>query len=165
MASFATSYIPTTSAQVTRNADQAVMTGTNFSSWYNASAGTFYWEGDSNTPVSTTNISVLAGSGNNQIAGYFNNKGVPSTYNGTTLLAGSSTVPAAKLIVAYDSAGRSVCGNAGTVATDANVFGTNTQMLLGAPTGVFVNYLNGHIRTIRYYSQRLPNTTLQSLTA
>lgn len=31
---FATSYIPTTSAQVTRAADTATMTGTNFSSWY-----------------------------------------------------------------------------------------------------------------------------------
>lgn len=32
--SFPTSYIPTTSAQVTRAADSATMTGTNFSSWY-----------------------------------------------------------------------------------------------------------------------------------
>jgi len=38
---FATSYIPTTSATVTRAADSATMTGTNFSSWFNASAGTF----------------------------------------------------------------------------------------------------------------------------
>jgi hypothetical protein len=41
---FATSYIPTVASQVTRSADSAVMTGTNFSSWYNASEGTFYCE-------------------------------------------------------------------------------------------------------------------------
>ena len=38
---FATSYIPTTSAALTRNADVATMTGTNFSNWYNQSEGAF----------------------------------------------------------------------------------------------------------------------------
>jgi hypothetical protein len=38
---FATSYIPTVASTVTRTADIATMTGTNFSDWYNASAGTF----------------------------------------------------------------------------------------------------------------------------
>lgn len=38
---FATSYIPTTTTSLTRNADVVSMTGTNFSSWYNASEGTF----------------------------------------------------------------------------------------------------------------------------
>ena len=38
---FATSYIPTTSAALTRNADVATMTGTNFSSWYNQTEGAF----------------------------------------------------------------------------------------------------------------------------
>jgi hypothetical protein len=36
---FATSYIPTTTLAVARNADVATMTGTNFSDWYNAGAG------------------------------------------------------------------------------------------------------------------------------
>ena len=42
----ATSYIPTTSAAVTRAADVAVMTGTNFSSWWNAIEGTFVLDVD-----------------------------------------------------------------------------------------------------------------------
>jgi hypothetical protein len=37
---FPTSYIPTTASTVTRSADNASMTGTNFSSWYNQSEGT-----------------------------------------------------------------------------------------------------------------------------
>ena len=41
---FATSYIPTSGSAVTRNADVATMTGTNFSDWFNASAGTFFIE-------------------------------------------------------------------------------------------------------------------------
>ena len=38
---FATSFIPTDATSKTRNADVAVMTGTNFSSWFNASEGSF----------------------------------------------------------------------------------------------------------------------------
>lgn len=38
---FATSYIPTTTTALTRNADVATMTGTNFSDWYNQSEGAF----------------------------------------------------------------------------------------------------------------------------
>ena len=43
---FPTSYIPTTASTVTRSADLASMTGTNFSSWYNQSEGTIYLETD-----------------------------------------------------------------------------------------------------------------------
>ena len=39
---FPTSYIPTTASTVTRSADIAQITGTNFSSWYNQSEGTVY---------------------------------------------------------------------------------------------------------------------------
>jgi hypothetical protein len=37
---FASSFIPTAASQVTRTADVAVMTGTNFSDWFNATQGT-----------------------------------------------------------------------------------------------------------------------------
>jgi hypothetical protein len=39
---FATSYIPTTTTASTRTADNASMTGTNFSSWYNQNEGTIF---------------------------------------------------------------------------------------------------------------------------
>jgi hypothetical protein len=39
---FSTSYIQTTTATITRNADSASITGTNFSSWFNSNVGTFY---------------------------------------------------------------------------------------------------------------------------
>jgi hypothetical protein len=39
---FPTSYIPTVASIVPRSADNAFMTGTNFSSWYNSSEGTVY---------------------------------------------------------------------------------------------------------------------------
>ena len=41
-ATFATSYIPTSGSSVTRSADIASITGSNFSSWYNQSEGTVF---------------------------------------------------------------------------------------------------------------------------
>ena len=42
---FPTSYIPTTTSSVTRSADNADMTGSNFTSWANSSVGTFVIRG------------------------------------------------------------------------------------------------------------------------
>lgn len=44
LGAFATSVIPTVASQVTRAADVAVMTGTNFSDWYNQTEGTLFAE-------------------------------------------------------------------------------------------------------------------------
>jgi hypothetical protein len=44
--SFPTSVIPNTGSAVTRNADDVSMTGTNFSSWYNAGAGSWFIQTD-----------------------------------------------------------------------------------------------------------------------
>lgn len=62
------SYIPTTSAAVTRSADVFEMTGANFSDWYNQNEGTFVASGDmayvnSNNP---TLFEVSDGSPNNR---------------------------------------------------------------------------------------------------
>ena len=43
---FPTSYIPTSGTTVTRAADVASITGTNFSSWYNTDESTVYFEGN-----------------------------------------------------------------------------------------------------------------------
>jgi hypothetical protein len=51
---FPTSYIPTSASTVTRSADLASMTGTNFSSWYNQSEGTLY--ADLNNITTRTSI-------------------------------------------------------------------------------------------------------------
>lgn len=46
-----TSYIPTTSATVARNQDYARITSTDFTSAFNAAAGTFYFEGEITGPT------------------------------------------------------------------------------------------------------------------
>jgi hypothetical protein len=61
---FPTSYIPTTTTALTRNADVATMTGTNFSDWFNASEGTFVsLINTANTASSTDTIGNARGVG------------------------------------------------------------------------------------------------------
>jgi hypothetical protein len=63
---FATSYIPTEASALTRNADVATMTGTNFSDWFNASEGTLATTGQ--TISGTPNpIYINDGTANNRI--------------------------------------------------------------------------------------------------
>jgi len=61
-AAFPTSYIKTTTASVTRNADDAQMTSTNFSDWYNATEGSVFWQGDTveNPLTSGTGLSTFS---------------------------------------------------------------------------------------------------------
>jgi hypothetical protein len=60
---FATSYIPTAATSVARNADVVSMTGTNFSSWYNASEGTFVVSGYSVASLVPANTLIYATDG------------------------------------------------------------------------------------------------------
>ena len=71
---FPTSYIPTVAATVQRGADNASMTGTNFSSWYNTAQGTFFAkaQGLYNTATSNGARYVLANTPSNAYYMYTN---------------------------------------------------------------------------------------------
>lgn len=166
--SFATSYIPTTSATVTRAADVASMTGTNFSSWYNASEGTFLVEYDTLFANTSPNSAYLAGldnssskrllyvsSGSNQL----------SSYDGATIISTPNVATGAsaqKGGLAYSAAGRAICANGGAVTTGTGPF-SGTSLNIGHSGGV--NSFNGHFRRLFYYPQRVSNAQLPALTA
>ena len=173
--SFATSYIPTVASTVTRNADVATMTGTNFSSWYNQSEGTFVVDYDQ-IAATASQIKALFiasdGTSNNRVYGYIGNTGQPTllvTNGGVTQANPNNAIiasgPATKTAFGYKlddfaivTAGAAAATDvSGTVPLTTNrldigCFGTGTQT-------------NGHIRTIAYYNTRLPNAQLQTLTA
>jgi len=98
---------------------------------------------------------VTAGGG----AGTWNNSSAFQTINVTT----NNTI--FKSAMAYSAAGRAIVLNGGAVATNANLIGTADIFALGKPGGGTIQMLNGHIRSISYYPTRLPNATLQSITA
>jgi hypothetical protein len=179
--SFATSYIPTTTAQVTRTADSEAITGGNFTPWFNAAQGTIYAEFDLiGKYTSGTNQNVLAitdggGSGANRIFIYqnvtsdrvFGQVDAASVNQFSQTNAGSLAINTVrKVALAYAS---------GDFAFAENGLAPTTQASGSLPTGltalnIGINsagsgaYLNGHIRRIRFYSQRLPNAQLQVLT-
>ena len=155
---FSTSYIPTTSAAVTRNADVATITGTNFSDFWQASKGGAQVLA---TPSTVTNTRPLVqfddGTANNIIA-----------------LRGNTTNPELQIV---DGGAPQAAIDAGTIATNtpysltgwwqldfcaarqnnnarvvdnSATIPTVTQMRIGSDG---TNYLNGTVATINYYDK------------
>lgn len=165
---FATSYISTTSATVTRAADVASITGTNFSSWYQGNTGTLFFEGI-NTAISTTAFAVSDGSINNrlQMESGTNSRIARVVSGGTTQAANSiaytyGTSQRFAISYATDSINFANAGTLGTEDTSATI-PTVDQARIGAnPTGA--NPLNSTIKRLVYWGQRLPNNVLQAIT-
>ena len=165
--SFATSYIPTVASSVTRNADAASMTGTNFSSWWNQNEGTFYSESSTvlvsgkypgiyKTGTSNADrFGVFLNGSSGSLAFYRNAQGVSSATN-----ASSNTM--FKYSASYSTSSINSAINAGAVTTTTitTVANTPTQILIGQ----FDEYMSGTIKKIAYYPIRVTNTQLQSLT-
>jgi hypothetical protein len=174
---FATSYIPTVASTVSRSADVATMTGTNFSTWFNASAGTFVVDSDvlSVANPNDHNLVSLFTSSTNLMRIWLWS-GAPtiprfSVLNTTTQaelasVAGVSANMAFRSAAAYSLNDFGASYNGATALTDTS--GTVptgfTQFNIGSQTGS-AGFMSGHIRAIAYYNTRLPNTQLQTLTA
>jgi hypothetical protein len=167
--SFATSYIPTVASTVTRNADVATMTGTNFSSWYNQSEGTFVADADN---PAVGNLYIL--DANNSTANEEIRLATSATSGAYLVFQGGAvqanivigTVAANtpfKIAGAYAANNANAAFNGAVSTTDTSfVSPTVNRLQIGAS---FTQYLNGHIRTIAYFNTRLPNAQLQTLTA
>jgi hypothetical protein len=153
---FGTSYIPTTTTTVTRNADVATMTGTNFSDFWQADKG-----GASvlATPSTVSGIRPLVQFDDNtanEIIALRGNTTNPELYivdGGTPqaqLDAGTIAANTAYSFTGWwatnDCKARQ---DAGAVVTDTTAtIPTVTQMRIGSDG---TNYLNGTIATIGYY--------------
>jgi hypothetical protein len=171
---FPTSYIPTTTATVTRAADVVTITGTNFSSWYNPSEGTLSVE----TPnglvgigvssnisflgISTGALGVSLTTGD----GIKYGSGSPSTNtrtqvitSGTTAFDSNNAINAGKVVIAYKQDDFAVARSS-TLATDTSG---------NVPTGMDRFTLRAFGATpykrIAYWPTRLSNATLQAITA
>ena len=172
LGAFATSYIPTVASTVTRAADVATITGTNFSSWYNASEGTIVASADSVRPTgispATRVFQFDDGTGNNNIRSA--GTSTLTVVNATALQAFLSPNPAIPFdgtVFKFASAYKEndfASVTTGAVATDTSgTVPTVTQLALGSGTGAGI--LNGHIRSITYYPSRLTNAQMQELAA
>ena len=170
---FPTSYIPTVASQVTRSADAASMTGTNFSSWYNGAEGTAYTEAAS---LATAYLGAIVGFSDGTINNRFSIRGMTASNQATSLgidsgvsqwsLAFSSqTTAATKFALGYKLDDIAFVRDAATPLTDASaLIPVVNQLRIGAE-GTGTQGYNGHIRQIVYYPRRLTNSDLQTITA
>jgi hypothetical protein len=166
---FPTSYIKTEGSQVTRAADAASITGTNFSSWYNQDEGTIFAEG--NTPILTVPVSNgivgLDGGSSSQRLAIYNNAGLTyfdTAYNGipqtTVVVPQSSRV--AYAIKANDT-NVSFNGTIG-ISDTACLMPVINQLQIGDVYAGGAYKTNGTIKKIAYYPERLTNSQLENLT-
>jgi hypothetical protein len=175
---FPTSYIPTSGSTVTRQPDNASITGTNFSDWYNKNEGTLFnfIKINSSYPVtgkgsiysvfndnSFDNVIRLGGStGSSQLNFDITNSGTLSRAN-----LGNFTSTTNKVIGSYKLSDSSGTFNGNTTISCSPVpsnLPSVTQFNIGNDHQNGQNYLNGHIKQILYYPERLTNAQLQNLT-
>jgi hypothetical protein len=176
---FPTSYIPTTSAQVTRSADVCQMTGANFSSWYNQTEGTFVAKVRSPYETQTAGTQggvFIASDGTNNNYHALKKESGASTYGVGTLNGGviqsafavltpstaNQIVSATYAYKVNDFAGTA---NGGTVTTDTSgSIPTVDRLNIGNSFATGSTwFFNGHIARLTFYPTRLSNAVLQAL--
>jgi hypothetical protein len=156
--SFVTSYIPTTSAAVTRNADVATITGTNFSGFWNAGVGGTTVTALPSTVSGTRPLVQFDDGTANEIIALRGNTTNPELYivdGGTpqaqidagTIAANTSYTLTGWWQTNFCAARLS---NGARVEDLTATIPTVTQMRIGSDG---TNYLNGTIATIYYYDR------------
>lgn len=170
---FASSFIPTdsTAGGITRNIDNASVTGTNFSDWFNASEGAFVFQGSMKNIVSTTMLSIS----NNTTSGELYQLNLTS--GGSTRFAANaggvaqaSIQPGVSVTANTDfSMTAAYKLNSFAAAANGSAAGTDTSGAVAAPTvmyflksGTGVSGSSGHVKKFRYWPQRIINAEAQA---
>jgi hypothetical protein len=169
---FPTSYIPTTTATVTRAADNLTMpTG----SWYSAATGSLFASSDTipyNASLSgAISISFFNdNSPSNQWGLRYDTGGTltasPFTRGGvnqTTIYTPPVLTGTNRTAHAMSVGTRSTIANGGPVQT-GTYSSTPTISFLNIGNNLSTSYLNGYLKTIKYYPSRVSDTQLQLLT-
>lgn len=171
-----TSYIPTTTAAVTRAAEVGSMTGSNFSSWYRQDEGAFVCTFDSTGSTGTAVPFGVATTGVFNESMYVSRQadgGVFSNVidNGisqfsTIGLGTAASGVAFNVAVAYKLNDSAAVGNGSALVTDNScTLPTVDRLSIGhSPWNQSTGHLNGHIRRLAFFTKRLSNTELQALT-
>lgn len=179
---FASSYIPTTTAAATRAADTSTSTQTTraadsavintLSPWYNAVEGTILAQTAVPIPAAYTGWVYTLGSFNtgimfyrqldNQPVALVRDASADSFVNGFGTTWATSAVN--KNALAYKINDFASSNNSGTPGTDTTGTVPSVSILALGSTAGTSGFLNGYVQNFIYYPIRLSNTTLQALT-
>jgi hypothetical protein len=173
---FATSVIPTTGTAVTRSADIATLSGTNFSSWYFPAQGTLFASMSSASGAAYTGYVLSVGPDfNNTIQMYRQSDTQPvarvrvggvDTYGsiGSGPVWTGTTLGKFALALSPSSGRQAFNGTLDSAGDDLNItLPVSSSMSIGSLAGSSI-FANAHIRRIAYFDRRLPNATLQAIT-
>lgn len=171
---FATSYVPTTTAQATRAADSAAITDLT-KIGFNASEGTLYAELPVPVSVSSLAAGILSlhdGTSLNRIVAWIGSGSfrVLSTVAGAAQTYSAGVAPAVGTLCKFAFAYRandfasSLNGAAAVTGTLLGVPAVNALRLGATTPAASSEVLGGQIRSVRYYPRRMTNAELQSLT-
>lgn len=166
--SFASSYIPTTTATVTRNADVLTYPTTG---WYSATTGTMFAQGtflSGSVALTQTEFGVYTDTSNYISIEKFNANAsgniVTASVTQAAVASTATTVGVSiKGALAYAANDATASFNGGTVGTDVSVtLPTVTTAGVGHTAGI--NHMFGTISRVAYWSYRFPNEQLQQVT-
>lgn len=182
---FASSYIPTIDSSVTRSADYADITGTNFSSWFNPLEGTFIAECDRGND-GTEGAGI--GAARRPLDAYYDMIQFGEFYDngGSTgrIYAGNGSPSTAEAVInAVHTTGQGIYNKYSFAYKTNDAFGAINGVSQGndtsvtLPTGLdrflFGSYsdgransnLDGHIKRFMYYNKRLTDSQILNLTS
>lgn len=168
---FPTSYIPTTTATATRSADVASITGSNFSSWYRQDEGTVFASSLSYGATNSNRRIAFAtdGTTSNRFGFLYNSSNAPQlvvasagviTANPSVALTGANYAIAAAYKL--DDYRISAAGSNVSADTSGALPVGISQLSIGSQ--INSEPINGTIRRLTYWPQRLPDSTLQQIT-
>ena len=172
--SFPTSYIPTSGSTVTRSADVASITGTNFSSWYNQSEGTLLWKGIFDSYNSSDGndalFAITDGTANNRFS--IRPRNTLSTSSGNTLFQSfdwgytlqSNTYMNGALAIKSGDYALVTSGIVRNTSSSSSVPQVNRIEKFNSIEGGYSVTGIIHHQRITYYPKRLSNTQLQTIT-
>lgn len=169
---FPTSYIPTSGSTVTRAADAASITGSNFSRWYNQSEGSFVADFNAN---GRTGAGRIVGTNAGATPMYLAADTIIRSFG--TVVGASVTVPSVfstqKAAIGYEVSSQQdtlvVDGGTPNTSTNSGNFAgfaattTTSIQLFSYPSAA--SHTSGTISRLTYYPYRLPDATLQEITS
>jgi hypothetical protein len=170
--SFPTSYIPTVASTVTRAADVASMTGTNFTSWYRQDEGTMFIQYKQYANQSGWRGIFSGGSGGAfPSLMTYDASGLAQTwmqtYTGPTSI--DFVLPLGqqhKVAVGHKiTSGISVVKDGGTASSKSYSVTQAAATAINFTQGYYSDTNNQHVSRLTYYPVRLPDAQLQALTA
>ena len=165
---FATSFIPTAGAPVSRVKDVLLITGANFSSWFNQSAGTFLAKADLQASNNNILFEIDDGGATNRF--YSSISGVNLNFVASVASVNQAVFPLGAVVIgatttlaaAYALNDFAASRDGAAVLTDtAGTLPTVTQLALGH--ALTNSQMNGHLQRFAYNPVRMSNADLVAL--